>query len=278
MMHFLANYPCDTLPVTKPPKKSIYTDLETPYLDPCNRSTLQVKKQNGEFLISMNPLKDSENLRPGENPYLSCPPIKFKIEKDPEQQKLDYCRDTLKKMGFCECTCPDGSSCTCRTPGEKQLLKREMKRLSNEMKLKVSMTNEDFTLSQNEEEENNVDIEFTPPSAAVGKKPKTPKIDTKATETQYNDKDFLLPTPTDKKLINTAKGVTKGIGTDKGGKNIPKDGKLGSKTGGVPGKGKGGASGTNKGNASGKSGLGKAGPSGSNDISGSSKKGNVGRK
>lgn len=261
MMHFLANYPCDTLPVTKPFKKSIYTELETSC--PCDRSTLQVKKENGQYLICMNPLKDSKNLRPGENPYLSCPPIKFKIEKDAEQQKLDHCKVCLKNMGFCECTCSDPSACRCRTTGEKQLLMREMKRLSNEIGLQVPITNNEFTFNDDDQAENNVDIEFTPPSAAIGKKQKVVKKDTIATETQFNDKDFLLAVPGHKDLINVGKssgkgekvldsttkrfgknaigGPKKGPGADKG-----KEGKLGEK---------GTKSGMNKGNLGGKSGF-----------------------
>lgn len=229
-MHFLANYPCDTLPVKKPPLRSQYSQLETCQMDPCNRSTLQVRKENGQYLICMNPLKDSENLKPGENPYLSCPPITFKIEKDPEQQKLDHCRDELKKIGFCECTCVNPCACKCRTATEKQLLSREMNRLSKEVGLQMPMRNEDFTVNDEEEGDNNVNIEFTPPSAAIGKKRKISKKDTVATETQYNDKDFLWELPGDRKLINAGKDdkdigagksdKTKGVGSKKGaGKN-----------------------------------------------------------
>lgn len=140
-MHFLANYPCDTLPVMEPIKQTKYTEGETCCIDQCNRSTLQVKKENGHYLIYMNPLKDSENLRIGESPYLSCPPIKFKIE--------DSAKNTNLEVGS-----------------------------------QVPMTN-------NDDRENNINIEFTPPSAALNKNQNRTKRDSIATSTQYDDKDLV---------------------------------------------------------------------------------------
>lgn len=190
MMHFLTNYPCDTLPNFKSVPKSIYTDFDTPNLNTCERPTLQVKKQNGELQIRMNPLKNSQCLRPGETPYLECPPMRFRISKDVEAQKLDKCKEKLREMGFTECGCKDPCSCNCRTPKELDLLKNEMKRLSQQHGLKKEMHPQDFSLDTNDKD---FDIEFTTPSALVGKKPKIMKKDTKAQETQYNDKDFILP-------------------------------------------------------------------------------------
>lgn len=180
-MHFLANFPCDTLPVIKPPKQNKYTEGEMCSMNPCNRSTLHVKKENGQYMICMNPLKDSENVNA---------PIKFKIEENVKQQRP-------KEVG-----------------------------------LHVPM-------SDNDDSENNLNIEFTPPSMGIKKSQNLPKRDSKAISTQYNEKDLINFEKGSEKLNKNSVANKKGLAANEGaGKGANKKG-LGTNEGAGGKKGQG---------------------------------------
>lgn len=44
--------------------------------------TLQIKKKEGCYYITMHPLKDPDTLVDRENPYMECTPLQFKIQKN----------------------------------------------------------------------------------------------------------------------------------------------------------------------------------------------------
>lgn len=244
MMHFLSSYPCDTIPNTRPPQSqncNLYTEFPTPEC-PDDAPTLQVKREKGDFTITYKPLKDAKNLKAGECPYMECPPLQIKIAKDEEGKKLDDCRKFLLKLGFQPCVCPSVKQCTCYKKLERENLGCEMKKLSREVGLSTPMKFTDFTTKAMAESKD-LDYAFTPLAAMTGKKPKTPKKDTRATETQYNKKDYELPLPADRDLIKKGKDDGKG-------KCIPGPGKIckpgagkGSNGKGAGGKGAGGKNG-----------------------------------
>ncbi|KAF5280856.1 hypothetical protein FQR65_LT03005 [Abscondita terminalis] len=60
------------------------------------KSTLQVKKKDGAYLITMNPLKDPNNIKENESPYMDCSPLQFKITKNKDESKDD------SRMCFCD--------------------------------------------------------------------------------------------------------------------------------------------------------------------------------
>lgn len=218
MMLFLSSYPCDTIPNSKPDanphQQSSYCNYPTPEC-PSDAPTLQVKREKGEFTITYKPLKDTNQLKAGECPYLDCPPLKIKIAKDEEAQKLDDCRNTLVQMGFKPCCCPSVKSCRCRPEREKTALRCEMKKLSREIGLNTPMKLDDFTTAAMDSNKD-LDYAFTPLAAMVGSHAKSPKKDTRATETQYNKKDYELPLPADRDLIKKGKGDGKGKDDGKG--------------------------------------------------------------
>ncbi|KAL3285597.1 hypothetical protein HHI36_000126 [Cryptolaemus montrouzieri] len=48
----------------------------------CPKPTLEIKKREGVYHITMNPLKDPNILEMNENPYLDCTPMQFKVAKN----------------------------------------------------------------------------------------------------------------------------------------------------------------------------------------------------
>lgn len=60
------------------------------------KPTLQIKKKDGTYMITMNPLKDPKTIEDNENPYMDCSPLQFKITKNKEKDdsRSCYCDDT----------------------------------------------------------------------------------------------------------------------------------------------------------------------------------------
>lgn len=228
-MHFLSQYPCDTLPTTSEiheerKASAKYVDPLNP--DPClNKPTLQVHTRDGEYSVTCNMLKDPTSLRAGENPYMNCNPLKFRIIASEEAQKKMKCRELLSSFGFKPCCCATPKSCTCRSCDEKAVLKKKLHYVSHKVGLGTEMRPEDFTVENMEKSD---EFEFTPPAALIGSKPKPIKKETTAAETQYNEKDYVLP-PDDLllKLKNELKAkpkkeVKKPVVKEKGVKAKPK--------------------------------------------------------
>ncbi|KAB0792766.1 hypothetical protein PPYR_14725 [Photinus pyralis] len=59
------------------------------------KPTLQIKKRDGTYMITMNPLKDPKTIEDNENPYMECSPLQFKITKNKEKDdsRSCYCED-----------------------------------------------------------------------------------------------------------------------------------------------------------------------------------------
>ncbi|KAI4469109.1 l-asparaginase [Holotrichia oblita] len=75
------------------------------------KSTLQIKKKDGCYLITMNPLKDPNTLEDNENPYMDCTPMQFKITKNKPQ-------NSIREGGENSCTCDDDESITSSSDSE----------------------------------------------------------------------------------------------------------------------------------------------------------------
>lgn len=153
MKHHLNPYPYDTINLTRINQKFEFKEIGED-----EKSTLHVVKKNGEISIEMRPLKDRKLLKTDCDPYLNCSPLKFIIKKHPEDIKKHRARAILKARGFTrKCCCKNIKQCCC----EKKCLLNEIKRISDELKLKKEMTYEDAFDSSDSE----IDFEFTPPTA-----------------------------------------------------------------------------------------------------------------
>lgn len=139
--------------------------------------TLRVLKKNGEFFIIMNPLRNDMRTE-------HQSPIVFKITKSDEDKKRSTARKILQACGVVKkCSCSTLDSCQCLTDCEKAHLKFEMEKISKELCLKPSLTVCDLK----EPSDSEIDVEFTPPSAAKLKNPKIKckPVKVSVAETQY---------------------------------------------------------------------------------------------
>ncbi|XP_063919180.1 uncharacterized protein LOC135134430 [Zophobas morio] len=64
------------------------------------KATLQIKKHDGCYWITMNPLKDPHTLVENENPYMECTPLQFKISKNKDKKAEE--ENEEYKSCFCE--------------------------------------------------------------------------------------------------------------------------------------------------------------------------------
>lgn len=150
-----------------------------PPVEQVDPPTLRVKKKNGEFTIVMNPLRD-------ELSHADPSPIVFKVTQSDEVKRRSNARKILKSRGVEKsCSCTSLESCCCLTSCEKVRLKSEMQRLSMELCLKPELSVGDLK----ETSESEMDVEFTPPSAAKLKHPgvgvKCKPVKVSVAETQY---------------------------------------------------------------------------------------------
>ncbi|KAL9706195.1 hypothetical protein quinque_009713 [Culex quinquefasciatus] len=236
MQHFLVSYPLDNVPVSRRRAAKRSEGEEQPPSSGKQKPTLQIVKRNGEYIIEMNPLKDSETLKTTQNPYLPCEPIRFKLAKDPKTAKLHQLRQALK-VRFNLCECKDLESCTHRHDKEKKIFQKELRKFSKRLGLPKATSVKDLP----SESESELDLEFTPPSALLASGVRKP--DVVCTETQYCEEDYKVRIPADKvkckpgredsrDLAKASRGKPGRAGADKAG-----DGKGGK--GGKTGKGKG---------------------------------------
>lgn len=99
-------------PTPKPSKKKlrknaygVYETDSDPEISP--KSTLQIKKKDGCYLITMNPLKDPNTLEDNENPYMDCTPMQFKITKNKPPIQVT---PGGEGEDSCMCSCDESSS------------------------------------------------------------------------------------------------------------------------------------------------------------------------
>ncbi|GJQ78372.1 hypothetical protein Trydic_g22198 [Trypoxylus dichotomus] len=69
------------------------------------KSTLQIKKKDGCYLITMNPLKDPFSLEDNEDPYMDCTPMQFKITKNKPPMQIRQ-----GELGEDSCTCDESDA------------------------------------------------------------------------------------------------------------------------------------------------------------------------
>lgn len=117
------------------------------------KATLQIKKREGCYWITMNPLKDPYFLVENEDPYVDCTPLQFKIEKNKNCKKLNTAE---YKSCFCE---------------------------DDEIVVKTSSSSSS---------ESELDIEFTPPAGIIHPERFKRKKNVVHCDTQYNETDFAV--------------------------------------------------------------------------------------
>lgn len=195
MKHTLNPYPYDTIPLTRRDKNGrilkTFTDTSVlPEFNPAliQKPALHIKKSDGEYSITLNPLKDAEKLKTSYDPFLNCAPLKFKVKKNPEEIRRHKAKKLLRSRGFIKkCSCNDLRKCRCMDRNEKKILEMAVKKVSTEMKLKKELMPADLYESSDSE----MDVAFTTASSTVD--PRKFPIDIVHTGTQYNLKDFVQP-------------------------------------------------------------------------------------
>lgn len=160
---------------------------------------LLIKKRDGEYFVTMNPLKEKNKLKTDCNPFLNCSPLKFKIKKNPEQIKKHRAKKVLRERGFeKKCSCMSLKCCRCMTETSKKLLEFEMKTVSQKLNLKKELSFDDLCDSSDSE----LDLEFTTPTAIIDSRKCKPNV--VHCGVQYEAKEFLP-----KKLKEKSKEQTK---------------------------------------------------------------------
>lgn len=155
------------------------------------KPTLLIKKKDGFYWITMNPLKDPATLEENENPYIDCTPMQFKIATS----------------GAEEANKEDTKSCFC---GDDDVNK---------------------VPAAPEESDSELDIEFTPPAGIIHPERHRRKRNIVHIDTQYDQNDFLPPRLQldAKKSGEGKKGKGDKKGKGKKGKGGKKGGKGGGK-------------------------------------------------
>lgn len=161
--------------------------------------TLRVKKENGEYVIIMNPLHDAKSGK-----ALTLRPIIFKVTKSHDAKNRSKARELLKKRGVeKKCDCLKISECKCLNEFDKSLMECQLKKISKELKLEPVMDLQDLCDSS----DNEFDCEFSP---CFGMKTTSPywkcrQANVSISETQYDFADIDKSGDCDKKLCNTKK-------------------------------------------------------------------------
>lgn len=134
--------------------------------------TLRIQKKNGEFTIVMNPLRDDKNFNEEQSPVV------FKLEKSEAAKQRSMARRALNDHGVkSSCDCSTLQKCKCMNECEKARLKFELMKVSRDFCIKPELSLCDLK----ETSESEIDVEFTPPSAARLHKP----VKVSAAATQY---------------------------------------------------------------------------------------------
>lgn len=134
--------------------------LPSPTVKKEDPPTLRIKKKNGEYKIIMNPLQDETK------PVAS--PIVFKLTKSEEAKKRSIAVKILKDSGIAKsCNCSSIKQCNCMNACEKARLEFELTEMTRKFCLESDLNFNDLKDSSDSE----IDLEFTPPSAAQFKNP-----------------------------------------------------------------------------------------------------------
>ncbi|XP_013107066.2 uncharacterized protein LOC106086800 [Stomoxys calcitrans] len=211
MKYFLKDFPADTLRVSKYAygrRGGNCTDI--PEEELVQKPTLHICKKNGEYLITLRPLKDAEALRDCADPYLNMQPIEFRVVKSPLAQEMRKLKKCLKEMGFQKCTCHKPVIyCFCRSFLDKKRLEYQYNKEARKRNLPPCA--ESLVLSDTTDSETEFDFGVTPPAGVI-KPENLKKPNLVNTGTQYSENDWnvppLYPKPPNKymKLYNCAIG------------------------------------------------------------------------
>lgn len=187
MKNMLDPFPLDTINLTRRDSKGKIIESKSNHATVIERKpTLTIKKCDGEYLITMHPLKDKSKLETDFDPYLNCSPLQFSIREDGEEWKKQKAKKILASHGFeKKCSCPNLESCYCIDPRRKKLLLASIEEISAQLNMKKPLDYDDMAASSDSE----LDVEFVAPAAEtkIGKR----VANVIHTETQYCVKDFI---------------------------------------------------------------------------------------
>lgn len=190
MLHFIK--PVDVLPLS-PKTRCQQTPSNFISENFLEKSTLNIKRINGNYIITMHPLKDAKSLRENADPYLDMKPIRFVISKQISAVKEHEIKKTLKDKGFKKCSCHKPvTECICRSHGEKQQLEKEILDICRNEKI-PDIRNK-ICLTDTTDTESDLDFDFTPPAGLI-KCALIRKPDAAVKETQYDPADYQKAEP-----------------------------------------------------------------------------------
>lgn len=154
-------------PSEMPRKKKSKTSTKTQ--SDKNKRCIEVKKKEGNYTVTVNPVKDPYKLDDFENPYMDCTPMQFTIikpEKPPKKPKQVI----------------DENGCLCDDEEEEEPI-------------------------DSSSDESELEFSFSPPAALPDLKPRKKKV--KATiDTQYDPEDYNPKPKPDPKAIAKASSST----------------------------------------------------------------------
>lgn len=169
---------CDALTTQSSKRRRGYRSESDITVTP--KPTLQIKKKDGVYLITMNPLKDPKTLAENENPYMDCTPLQFKIVKNKDKEKMVKGEEGGNDMKTCYC--------------------------------------EEYDFPASSSSDSELDIEFTPPAGIIRPERLKKKKNVVHTETQYNPEDCMPDKLKVGKAKDEGKDKGKGKKEKKGGK------------------------------------------------------------
>lgn len=143
------------------------------------KPTLLIKKKDGAYFITMNPLKDPYSIEDNENPYVDCTPMQFKITKAKKPKKDEDDGEGGGGDEYKTCYCHDDDPVPPESSSDSEL-----------------------------------DIEFTPPAGIIRPERLRRKKTVVHTDTQYDPKDIKKKGKKDKGKGKKGKGK-KGKGKKK---------------------------------------------------------------
>ncbi|XP_068152398.1 LOW QUALITY PROTEIN: uncharacterized protein [Drosophila tropicalis] len=201
MSYFLKDFPVDTICLSRYHCRSKKTRKESDANEEESleqHPTLHISKKNGEYIITLRPLKDPRALAVCANPYADMKPVVFRITKDPKAVKMRELKIGLKDRGFPPCTCQKPIvSCHCRSHVDKERLVYAFEILCKRMGLPNTSdsfiySNDDDKDDDDAESEQEYEFGVTPPAGLV-RPERLHHPDHTNAETQYMEDDWVMP-------------------------------------------------------------------------------------
>lgn len=166
------------------------SELEDEVIEP--KAALQVSRQGDIITVTVHPLRDVCEIEDGEDPFMSCDPIIFKIVQQPTperaakriaKERKKYEEDIKKSLEsaleeICQCAYED-VYCT-----DLNAIDAVIGKAPAFVEGPKCNCNED----SEEDSGSDWDIEYTPPFAMTGLKPRRPTVAHQ--ETQYSEADY----------------------------------------------------------------------------------------